>query len=226
MNSGPAYDAQTRARRDAATGIALALILAGLSIVVAVSVSSERRVLLFFTSHRGRWTVNAAKAATFAGDAPVLLILSLVAATALWRWKHRAALALSPLVALLVAGLLTKIGKAAVGRTRPPVALRLIAESGNSTPSGHATEATALFVALALVIAMLAWREPIVSRVASALAVLLAIGIGLSRLELGVHWPLDVVAGWLLGLGVAVGVVEVGAAVDRSRTEKDQVVLV
>jgi membrane-associated phospholipid phosphatase len=225
VNSGPAYDAQTRARRDAATGIALALVLASLSMVVADALSSERRVLLFFTSHRGHWSVDAAKTVTVVGDGPILLVLSLLAAIALWLWKRRGALALSPFVALLVARLVTRIGKAAIGRARPPVALHLIAESGNSTPSGHATEATALFVALALVIAMLAWREPIVGRVASALAVLLAIGIGLSRVELGVHWPLDLVAGWLLGLGAAVAVVELGAAID-SRTKKDQVVLV
>ena len=126
MNSGPAYDPRTRALRGASTSIALALVLASLSIVVAVSVSGERRVLLFFTSHRGHRTVDAAKAVTFAGDGPVLLVLSLLAAIALWRWKHRVALALSPLVALLVARLVTKIGKAAIGRARPPVALRLI----------------------------------------------------------------------------------------------------
>ena len=62
---------------------------------------------------------------------------------------------------------------------------------------------------------MLAWRQPIVTRVVSAFAVLLSIGIGLSRVEIGVHWPLDVVLGWILGLGIAVVTVEVGAAVDH-----------
>jgi undecaprenyl-diphosphatase len=95
-----------------------------------------------------------------------------------------------------------------------------VAEGGNSTPSGHTTDSTALFVALALIIVMLAWRQPIVTRVVSALAVLLSVGIGLSRLELGVHWPLDVVLGWMLGLGIAVGTVEVGAAVDRRLADR------
>ena len=217
MKSDSTSDPRTRVRRGAATGIAIGLFLAGLSVVVAVFASSELRVLLFFTSHRSRWSVDSAKTVTVAGNASVLLVLAVIGAIALWRWTHRLALALSPLASLFVAALVTKIGKAVIGRARPPLALHLdlVAEGGNSTPSGHATDSTALFVALALVVVMLAWRQPIVARVVSAFAVLLSIGIGLSRLEIGVHWPLDVVLGWILGLGIAVVTVEVGAAVDH-----------
>ena len=37
-------------------------------------------------------------------------------------------------------------------------------------------------------------------------ALVLAAGIGVSRLVLGVHWPTDILAGWALGLSVALAV--------------------
>jgi membrane-associated phospholipid phosphatase len=235
VNSGPAHDAETGARWNAATLIVVGLCAAALSVIVGVADIGEGHVLHLVTSHREHWTVSAARTVTVVGDPPVLIVSSLLAAAALYWWTHRIVIALTPLAALLVAGAVTKVGKDLIGRARPPLALHLVVEGGNSTPSGHATESTAFFVAIALVVAMIAWAHPRVGRVASVVAVLLAIGIGSSRLELGVHWPLDVAAGWVLGLGVAIGVVELGAALDGrlhhyptpgAPAKKDEVVVV
>ena len=66
-----------------------------------------------------------------------------------------------------------------------------------SMPSGHATGAMAIFLTIALLV-------PIGSvKLRVAIAVLLALFVGLSRPMLAVHWPTDVLAGWLLGLAYA-----------------------
>lgn len=90
--------------------------------------------------------------------------------------------------------------KVAVDRPRPferiPEADPLLGGIvGNSFPSGHATTSAAGALALAL----------IAPRLAPYLA-LLAGAVAFSRIYVGVHYPLDVVAGALLGFAVACAV--------------------
>jgi undecaprenyl-diphosphatase len=83
--------------------------------------------------------------------------------------------------------------KAAVGERRPHIAHPLLAvPHSKSFPSGHA----ATSFACATVLAVLAPR-------AAPFLYVLAFAIAYSRLYVGVHWPLDVVAGALIGVVTA-----------------------
>ena len=97
------------------------------------------------------------------------------------------------LLAVAAADGLTSLAKAAIHEGRPsePAPLVTIPNS-HSFPSGH----TATSFAAATIL------SAFVPRAAPAFF-LLAVAIGWSRLYVGVHWPLDVVGGALIGVATA-----------------------
>lgn len=68
---------------------------------------------------------------------------------------------------------------------------RIETATGYSFPSGHSTGSAAFFSSL-----MREFRIPFVA----AISIVLIVGVPLSRLYLGVHWPLDVAVGVIIGL--------------------------
>jgi len=67
-------------------------------------------------------------------------------------------------------------------------------------PSGHTTDATAVVVTGAYLLARQGLAVP---SVAVTLAIVLALSTGVSRVLLGWHWGTDVLGGWIAGIGVA-----------------------
>ncbi len=74
---------------------------------------------------------------------------------------------------------------------RPPQELRLVTQEGYSFPSGHAQGSTAFWGFLALKI-----KKPWAYWFAAVMVALISI----SRIYLGVHWPIDIVGGLAIGL--------------------------
>jgi undecaprenyl-diphosphatase len=111
--------------------------------------------------------------------------------------------------------LLSRLVKGLVERPRPPTVGVLLQESTWSYPSGHATSGITVFVALGLVTQVALdprWRWWVA-------VPLLVIGplIGVSRVDVGVHWPTDVLGGWALGTAwtATVAVAVMGVALGR-----------
>ena len=117
---------------------------------------------------------------------------------------------LLPLVAAdLLADLLSGLLKALTDRPRPPVRYpephALIGLPNDSSfPSGHAS------TSFACATVMTAYEPRL-----APLWIVLASAVAFSRVYVGVHYPLDVIAGAALGVGVGVGVLYATRALRR-----------
>lgn len=108
------------------------------------------------------------------------------------------------LFALTVAGgwIANTVVKMLVGRERPQIVPHLMEAGGDSFPSGHSFNSAVVYIAMALAFAALSWRHSVrYLLIGSAMA--LSALVAWSRVLLGVHFPSDVLAGWLGGAGWA-----------------------
>jgi undecaprenyl-diphosphatase len=131
---------------------------------------------------------------TALGDPTVLIIGGILVGAWLWR-EGRGRFAAGLLLVILVGRGLTEAQKYWIARARPDIEPHLVVVKTWSFPSGHATSSMIFYLSLALAIAPAGWR-----RIAAAVAILLSLLIGVSRVMLGVHWPSDVIGGWCFGL--------------------------
>ena len=104
----------------------------------------------------------------------------------------------------LVGFALQNIVKVLVGRERPLWSESAFQPLTASFPSGHAMSGITTWAVLGviLLVAPVGGRLP---RVVGVLALAVGLLMGPSRLVLGVHWPTDILGGWLLGGAVACG---------------------
>ena len=101
-------------------------------------------------------------------------------------------------VTIAIGAAIIEIIKRLTERARPALLDPLVEALGYSFPSGHTANATVAYGVLGVLVARLPW--PTAVRVAIEVILgAIVFGVGLSRVWLGVHYPTDVVAGWLLG---------------------------
>ena len=132
-----------------------------------------------------------------ASSVPVAIVAICSIAVLLWLARQREAV----FVALTAGGgtVLGTLAKQITARPRPPVANALIElPTSFSFPSGHTLAALLLWSVVVIAV----WRSTASKTLrwlALAVGTALTILTGVSRVYLGVHWPSDVLASWLLG---------------------------
>lgn len=164
--------------------------------------------------HAPAWLSYLVRDLTALGGVTVLsLLVFAVMFYLLLRGHKRTATAL---FAISVSGwMLSHTLKFAVARSRPDLVPHGMTETTASFPSGHALVSMVVFVTLGSMLARVE-ADARVRRYLFLLPLMLSIVIGATRVLLGVHWPSDVLAGWIIGLvWVMAGMAVLDAAVRR-----------
>lgn len=155
----------------------------------------DRALLLLVHSGPNPELTRAARWLTEMGGFRILIPATAIGSLILLlRRQWRSAIAL--VVITLAGRLFIEWLKIVTQRVRPEEQVHLVQVESLSFPSGHAGNATIVWLCLAFLLPQ-SLRGRII---AIWSAVWLALAIGLSRVMLGVHWPSDVIAGWALGL--------------------------
>ncbi len=128
------------------------------------------------------------------GGSRGITIFGLLIMIGLWRNKRPAA-AVFFLAAVGGALVLNMFSKNLFGRARPALWLSIAPERDFSFPSGHSMCSMAFGAALVLIFWNTRARWPVL-----AFGICFPLLVGLSRMYLGVHYPTDVIGGFLAGL--------------------------
>ncbi len=159
----------------------------------------DETVLRWMAAHQSPLLQKVMFEITLLGTGIVLMTMVFVAALFLWLSNHHFS-ALLLVIATWGGVLINALLKNTFNRPRPQVFEWGATVLTSSFPSGHAMSATIAYGTVAYLAARLQAGRP--ARVVTFfIAGLLIVLICTSRLYLGVHYPSDVVAGSLMGLG-------------------------
>ncbi len=157
----------------------------------------ERVAVRWSVARHGEPALSLARALTDTGTGLIPYLAAVLGGLLAGRGTRGRIRAVACAVAVLAVGQAIRFGlMRLLTRPRPPVTDWAQYASGYAFPSGHATTAV-------LAAGILAWgiarrARPAVAGTWCAVLAVWAAGVGLTRVYLGVHWPVDVLAGWFL----------------------------
>jgi len=148
-----------------------------------------------------KWLVEGVRDLTSLGGVLLRHLIAIAALVALLFLRLRREAVL--LAGTIVGGwVLNSAVKLLVGRPRPTIVPHLTEAGGQSFPSGHSFNSAVVYIAIGLAFAALSHRRDVRWTIVGA-AMALSLIVAWTRVWLGVHFPSDVIAGWLGGAGWA-----------------------
>lgn len=150
----------------------------------------DTSAVIWMSQHRNTFLDGIAVFLSHIGGLPVMLLL-IGSWVVLQLKQQQYASCLFIALGLCGASLLGWLGKFYVDRPRPDTIYQIVETYGASFPSAHSIYATVLSCLI-----MFSYREHPQARKITLLACLWWIGMGISRVYLGAHFPTDVIAGW------------------------------
>jgi undecaprenyl-diphosphatase len=148
-----------------------------------------------------RWLTSGAQDITALGS-PTVLGLTVLAVTGYLFLHGLYRNGLFVFVASTGGWVLNWILKEAFARARPDVVPHLREVMSSSFPSGHALTSAAIYLTLGTLLMRIA-EGRLAKYYCIAIAMFVTFLVGVSRVFLGVHYPSDVMAGWLIGMSWA-----------------------
>lgn len=148
---------------------------------------------------KGPWWLQAGAEDLTALGSPTVLGLTVLAVTGYLFLHGLYRNGLFIFIASVGGWVLNGVLKAAFERTRPDVVPHLREVMSSSFPSGHALTSAAVYLTLGALVMRIA-EGRLAKYYCIAIAMFITFLVGSSRVFLGVHYPTDVIAGWLIGM--------------------------
>ena len=216
LPGGPAESFAARLGRRPPAVVFFAALLCGFALLAGVSIllgllvtdvlvrvdeigRTDRSAIESLVADRTPFLTDVSEVGSAVGGAPVLPILvgaiGLVCA-ALRRWR----IAAFAVFVLVVESATYRVTSLLVPRERPSVRRLEDLPADASYPSGHTAASIAVYVGLVLLLSS-AIPSRALRRVAWAVALVLPLFVAASRMYRGMHHPLDIAGGVIVGLG-------------------------
>lgn len=144
------------------------------------------------------WMEEMGRDVSALGGFTWITFATVVVAIYLWI-DNKAHMALLLVVATASGAFVSLLLKSLFARPRPDLVPHLSQVFTSSFPSGHSMVAAVVYLTMGSLLASVISNRMLKVYVL-AVAVMLTTAVGLSRVYLGVHYPTDVLAGWLAGL--------------------------